>query len=133
MNKSKDLAVFVTSRDATCGECGEDLGRRAWITLTEDKGTLCLSCADLDHLVYLPAGKAALTRRAQALHAGRRGAAGAAPASAMSDQQVDQDASPRTVRTTSGSDRVGSKIRVPSDSTKRGSRRHTRNNGHQPG
>jgi hypothetical protein len=65
MNKRQDLSVFITTRDATCGECGEDLGRHAWITLTEDKGALCLSCADLDHLVYLPAGDAALTRRAR--------------------------------------------------------------------
>ena len=30
-----------------------------------DAGPLCLRCADLDHLVYLPAGDAALTRRAR--------------------------------------------------------------------
>ena len=72
MTKSSDLTVFITTQAATCGECGEDLGRRAWITLNEDKGALCLSCADLDHLAYLPAGDAALTRRAQAFHAGRR-------------------------------------------------------------
>jgi hypothetical protein len=65
MNKSKDLTVFITTRDAACDECGEDLGRHAWITLTEDKGALCLACADLDHLVYLPAGNAALTRRSR--------------------------------------------------------------------
>lgn len=29
-----------------------------------DAGPLCLACADLDHLVFLPAGDAALTRRA---------------------------------------------------------------------
>jgi hypothetical protein len=33
--------------------------------MVEDKGALCLSCADLDHLVFLPAGDAALTRRAR--------------------------------------------------------------------
>lgn len=60
-----DLRVFVTIRAASCSECGEDLGRRAWITLVEDKGAICLSCADLDHLVFLPAGDAALTRRAR--------------------------------------------------------------------
>lgn len=60
-----DLKVFVTVRPASCSECGEDLGRRAWITLVEDKGALCLACADLDHLVFLPAGDAALTRRAR--------------------------------------------------------------------
>jgi hypothetical protein len=63
--KTQDLTVFITSRDATCDECGEYLGRHAWITLTEDRSALCLSCADLDHLVYLPAGNAALTRRSR--------------------------------------------------------------------
>jgi hypothetical protein len=63
--KTSDLKVFITIQDASCGECGRELGRRAWITLVEDKGALCLSCADLDHLVYLPAGDAALTRRAR--------------------------------------------------------------------
>ena len=62
---ASDLKVFITRREASCGECGEDLGRKAWITLVEDKGALCLSCADLDHLVFLPAGDAALTRRSR--------------------------------------------------------------------
>jgi hypothetical protein len=31
----------------------------------EDAGPHCLSCADLDHLVFLPAGDAALSRRAR--------------------------------------------------------------------
>ena len=65
MNKKKDLMVFISRREASCGECGEDLGRKAWITLAGERGALCLSCADLDHLVYLPAGDAALTRRAR--------------------------------------------------------------------
>ena len=59
------LKVFIASREAKCGECGQELGRHAWITLVENKGTICLSCADLDHLVYLPAGDATLTRRTQ--------------------------------------------------------------------
>ena len=58
-----DLKVFITNQDSTCDECGEKLGHHAWITLVEGKGALCLSCADLDHLVFLPAGGAALTRR----------------------------------------------------------------------
>ena len=52
-------------RDVTCSECGEPLGRHAWITLDRERGALCLACADLDHLVFLPAGDAALTRRAK--------------------------------------------------------------------
>jgi hypothetical protein len=57
-----DLKVFITSQDSTCDECGEKLGYHAWITLADNKA-FCLSCADLDHLVFLPAGDAALTRR----------------------------------------------------------------------
>lgn len=60
-----DLKVFIATGESSCGECGEDLGRRAWITLVEDKGALCLTCADLDHLLFLPAGDAALTRRSR--------------------------------------------------------------------
>lgn len=65
MKKTSDLKVFITTRDSVCDECGENLGRRAWITLIENKGALCLSCADLDHLAFLPAGDAALTRRSR--------------------------------------------------------------------
>lgn len=60
-----ELKVFISSRDSKCDECGSDLGRHAWIILRENKGALCLSCADLDHLVFLPSGDATLTRRAR--------------------------------------------------------------------
>ena len=63
--QSPDLTVFITTRESSCDECGEELGRHAWITLNQDKGAFCLSCADLDHLIFLPAGDAALTRRAR--------------------------------------------------------------------
>ncbi len=62
---TSDLTVFIARRDVTCGECGEALGRHAWIMLDRERGALCLACADLDHLVFLPAGDAALTRRAR--------------------------------------------------------------------
>ncbi len=61
-----DLKVFITNRDASCGECGAKLGPHAWITL-QGNGVLCMACADLDHLVYLPAGNTALTRRTRKL------------------------------------------------------------------
>lgn len=60
-----NLTVFIVKRDVTCSECGEVLDHRAWITLDRQRGALCLACADLDHLVFLPAGDAALTRRAK--------------------------------------------------------------------
>lgn len=59
-----DLNVFITAGESVCSECGEELGRHAWITLVQDQGALCLSCADMDHLIFLPSGDAALTRRA---------------------------------------------------------------------
>lgn len=59
------LKVFISHQDSTCDECRGRLGRGAWITLVKDKGALCLACADLDHLVFLPAGDTALTRRSR--------------------------------------------------------------------
>ena len=60
-----EIKVFISHRDSKCDECGEKLGRQAWITLEENKGALCLACADLDELVFLPTGDAALTRRSR--------------------------------------------------------------------
>jgi hypothetical protein len=54
------LVVIERVRDWSCTECagtGELLRK-------DDAGPLSLSCADLGHLVFLPAGDAALTRRA---------------------------------------------------------------------
>ena len=61
----EEIKVFISSRESICGECNENLGSKAWITLAGEKGALCLACADLDHLVFLPAGNTALTRRAR--------------------------------------------------------------------
>lgn len=65
MPSTEEIKVFISHRDSHCGECEEDLGRQAWITLNEEKGALCLACADLDQLVFLPSGDAALTRRSR--------------------------------------------------------------------
>jgi len=65
-NRPADLLVFITRNDSRCDECGSELGRGAWITLRgKDRGAACLSCADLDHLVFLASGDTALTRRAR--------------------------------------------------------------------
>jgi len=65
MAPDNELKVFITAGESTCGECGSELGSRAWINLAGERGALCLACADLDHLVFLPAGDPALTRRAR--------------------------------------------------------------------
>ena len=60
-----EIKVFISNRDSRCGECDRDLGKKAWITLEREKGALCLACSDLDELIFLPSGDAALTRRAR--------------------------------------------------------------------
>jgi hypothetical protein len=61
LNRPPDLVVVMPVRDWVCAECGGTGG----LLLMEDAGPLCLHCAELDHLVFLPAGDAALTRRAR--------------------------------------------------------------------
>jgi hypothetical protein len=61
--KREELVVFCIVNDSECGECGRELWHGSFIILEEGKA-LCLSCADLDHLWFLPSGNAALTRRA---------------------------------------------------------------------
>jgi hypothetical protein len=56
-----DLVVVQPVRDWTCAGC-QGTGD---LLIMDDAGPLCLACADLDHLVFLPAGEAALTRRAK--------------------------------------------------------------------
>ena len=65
MSKSNDIVVFISTRNSVCEECKQELGCRAWITLDQKKSALCLNCADLDHLVFLPSGDSALTRRSR--------------------------------------------------------------------
>nr|NQU90359.1 DUF2293 domain-containing protein [Bacteroidota bacterium] len=60
-----EIIVFISLRESICSDCGKNLGDKAWITLTREKGALCLSCADLDHLLFLQSGDAALTRRSK--------------------------------------------------------------------
>lgn len=62
---STEIKVFISNRCSTCDECAETLGRNAWITPAGEGRALCLSCGDLDHLEFLPAGDTALTRRAK--------------------------------------------------------------------
>lgn len=58
-----DIVVFWIVRDSACAECGEELGKGRFLRM-EGERPLCLRCADLDHLVFLERGDAALTRRA---------------------------------------------------------------------
>jgi hypothetical protein len=62
--KREDLVVFIQNRASSrCAECGGELLKGDLIRLQREKGVLCLECADLDHLEFLPRGDAAVTRR----------------------------------------------------------------------
>ena len=62
--KSDDLVVFSIVRDSKCAECGAELFPGSLLRMERQK-PLCLECADLDHLVFLPRGDTALTRRSR--------------------------------------------------------------------
>nr|WP_234897812.1 DUF2293 domain-containing protein [Mycolicibacterium vanbaalenii] len=59
--RSRELAVIAALSSWTCSSCDED----GDLLLQSKAGPLCLDCADLGHLVFLPSGDAALTRRAK--------------------------------------------------------------------
>ncbi|MEK6304025.1 MAG: DUF2293 domain-containing protein [Acidobacteriota bacterium] len=62
--KRQDLVVFKLRRTASiCGECGTELHKGDLLRLQDDNRALCLECADMDHLEFLPRGDAAITRR----------------------------------------------------------------------
>lgn len=63
-SEAKDLVVFDILREAKCADCGKELLGGDFLFI-EAQRPLCLTCADLDHLVYLPRGDTALTRRAR--------------------------------------------------------------------
>ena len=60
-SRSSDLVVVLPVKKWTCTSCGGTCE----LLKMEDGGTLCVDCADLGHLVFLPSGDAALTRRAR--------------------------------------------------------------------
>ena len=61
--KPGELVVFIIRRDAVCAECGKEMGRGSFLRVEQER-PLCLDCADLGHLEFLPRGHTAVTRRA---------------------------------------------------------------------
>ena len=63
---SKDIVVFrlISNKENSCSECHKELGKGNLLRVENGNG-LCMVCADLDHLVTLPQGDAAMTRRAK--------------------------------------------------------------------
>ena len=63
LNQAPRPVVFEILRDSQCAECGTTLDRGSFLLMEADQ-PLCLACAALADLEYLPAGDTALTRRA---------------------------------------------------------------------
>jgi hypothetical protein len=60
--KTPDLVVYMPHRSWACAGCGE---RDGGLLALEDGQPHCLTCVDMDHLVFLPSCDAALSRRAR--------------------------------------------------------------------
>jgi len=60
--RTRDLVAVSPLKEWTCNGCGAESGD---LLVMRDGGPICLSCADMDHLVFLGSGDAALTRRAR--------------------------------------------------------------------
>ena len=65
-SRPPDLVVIAAIKPWTCTLCRGEFGAGA-VLMMEEAGPNCMDCADLGHLEYLPAGNAALTRRATKL------------------------------------------------------------------
>jgi hypothetical protein len=63
-DRPPNLLVIAASKPWTCAACASEFERAAFLTM-DDVGPLCMDCADLGHLDFLPRGDTALTRRAR--------------------------------------------------------------------
>ena len=53
------LVVINPTRDWSCTKCS---GTGGDLLIMEDAGPVCMKCAEMDHLVFLPSGDAGLTK-----------------------------------------------------------------------
>jgi hypothetical protein len=63
LEQAPQTVVFQILRDSQCSECGAEIERDSLLVM-EAKQPLCLPCAGLGELYFLPSGDTALTRRA---------------------------------------------------------------------
>ena len=64
--KSPELVAFITVNNSECSKCEKDMPKGSFLLMEADQ-PLCMSCAGLDELVFLPSGDAQLTRQAKKL------------------------------------------------------------------
>lgn len=61
-SRPPELVVINATRDWSCTKCS---GTGGDLLIMEDAGPVCMKCAQMDHLVFLPSGDAGLTGRAR--------------------------------------------------------------------
>jgi hypothetical protein len=61
--RDDEIVVFWVVRPTECSECGSELPKGSLLRLEKEEA-LCMGCADLDHLEFLPSGDPTITRRA---------------------------------------------------------------------
>lgn len=59
-----EIVVFSVLNASVCSSCGADIARGDLLRMEKER-PFCLACSDLDHLVYVPAGVPALSRRSR--------------------------------------------------------------------
>jgi hypothetical protein len=64
VEKEGEMLLIVTASPSTCSECGAGLEAGDFLRV-ESGNPLCVECADLGHLEFLPSGDTALTRRSR--------------------------------------------------------------------
>jgi hypothetical protein len=120
LHKPPDLIVFeLTGKASACSECQAEIFRGSLLFMERNQ-PLCLPCADLDHLEFLPSGDAALSRRARKYSSlaavvvrfgrtrkryERQGLLVTVEALARAEQECTADAAQRTLRRERDADR----------------------------
>jgi len=61
-DERQEIVVFDILTPSACSDCGAELPKGSFLRMERDK-PVCLDCADLGHLLFLPRGDVALTRR----------------------------------------------------------------------
>jgi len=69
MSEGTRRIVWISHKAARCDACTIELAQGEFITMDRANGIRCIKCARLCGLAFLPAGDAALTRRALAFSA----------------------------------------------------------------
>ncbi len=64
-NKDSEVQVFMSDKDFSCSKCGISLENKELLPSATGNGVFCMRCAGFGHLVFLPSGDPALSRRAR--------------------------------------------------------------------